>query len=214
MSERGRIGNLVIVSGPSGAGKSALVSGVLRRVPQLGFSVSYTTRAPRGSEQNGVEYFFVNRSQFEELIHADQLLEWAEVHGNYYGTSSGFVGGLLRSGKDVLLDIDVQGAKIIRRQQKDAIGIFVLPPSYAVLRDRIRKRSLDEGIVIEQRLQRACEEIRHYPEYDYLIVNRDLDSSVHELESIILGARCRMAARIECAKSVVSTFGGKDAEDP
>jgi len=183
-------------------------------VPQLGFSVSYTTRSPRGSEQNGVEYFFVSRPEFEELIRAGQLLEWAEVHGHYYGTSDRLVGELLRSGKDVLLDIDVQGAKIIRRKRSDAIGIFILPPSYAVLCDRIRRRSLDEGIVIEHRLKRAREEIRHYPEYDYLIINEDLGSSIEELECIILGARCRIAARIECAKSVVSTFGGKDAEDP
>jgi guanylate kinase len=214
LSEMARIGNLIIVSGPSGAGKSALVADVLNLVPGLRFSVSYTTRLPRGTERNGVEYFFVSRPEFESLIRGDNLLEWAQVHGNYYGTSRQFVEDFLRKGEDVLLDIDVQGAKIIRRNRPDALGVFILPPSYEILRERIERRSLDPGIVIQQRLKRACEEIRHYKEYDYLIINEDLGSSIHELESIISGARCRIAARIDCAKSVLATFGGIDAEDP
>ena len=209
-----RIGNLIMVSGPSGAGKSALVSGVLNRLPHLRFSVSYTTRLPRGTENNGVEYFFVTREEFELLIKGDNLLEWAQVHGNYYGTSRQFVDDLLRTGEDVLLDIDVQGAKIIRKNRPDALAVFILPPSYEVLQERIERRSLDPRAVIEQRLKRACEEIRHYKEYDYLIINDDLGSSVHELECIISGARCRIAARIDYAKSVLATFGGIDAEDP
>ena len=213
MSEMARIGNLIIVSGPSGAGKSALVSGVFR-LPHLRFSVSYTTRLPRGTEKNGIEYFFVTRQEFESLIQGDNLLEWAQVHGNYYGTSRKFVDDLLQAGEDVLLDIDVQGAKIIRKNRPDALAVFILPPSYEVLQKRIERRSLDPRVVIEQRLKRACEEIRHYKEYDYLIINDDLGSSVHELECIISGARCRIAARIDYAKSVLATFGGIDAEDP
>jgi guanylate kinase len=214
LSEMARTGNLIIVSGPSGAGKSALVSGVSNLVPQLRFSVSYTTRAPRGTEKNGVEYFFVSRQEFESLIQGGNLLEWAQVHGNYYGTSRQFVDDLLQAGEDVLLDIDVQGARIIRQNRPDALAIFILPPSYEVLRERIERRSLDSGVAIQQRLKRACDEIRHYKEYDYLIINQDLGSSIHELESVISGARCRMAARIDCAKSVLATFGGMDAEDP
>jgi guanylate kinase len=214
LSEMARNGNLIIVSGPSGAGKSALVCGVLGLVPDLRFSVSYTTRHPRGTEKNGVEYFFVSREEFELLMKRGELLEWAQVHGNYYGTSRQFVDESLRKGEDVLLDIDVQGAKIIRQNRPDALAVFILPPSFEVLRTRIEDRSLDSGIVIQQRLKRACEEIRHYNEYDYLIINEDLGSSIHELESIISGARCRMDARIDCAKSVVATFGGIDAEDP
>ncbi len=208
MSEMARIGNLVIVSGPSGAGKSALVSGVLPRVPHLRFSVSYTTRLPRGTENNGVEYFFVSRQEFESLISGDNLLEWAQVHGNYYGTSRQFVDDLLRAGYDVLLDIDVQGAKTIRQKRPDTLAIFILPPSYEVLHERIERRNLDTGVVIAQRLKRACEEIRHYNEYDYLIINDDLDRSIHELECIISSARSRMPARIDDAKSVLATFGG------
>jgi guanylate kinase len=207
-------GNLIIVSGPSGAGKSALVGSVLERLPSVKFSVSYTTRAPRGAERNGVEYFFVDRAEFQSLVQNDSLLEWAEVHGNFYGTSRTFVDDLLRKGDDVLLDIDVQGASIIRQKRPDSIGVFILPPSYPVLRERLLRRSLDDGLVIEQRLKRACNEISHYKEYDYLIINEDLGSSIRELESIILGARCRMAARIRSAKSVLATFGGMDAEDP
>ncbi len=214
MSETVRSGNLIIVSGPSGAGKSILASRVMQLVPHLKFSVSYTTRAPRGSERNGVEYFFVGREEFQALIRKNELLEWAEVHGNYYGTSRKFVDDLLRRGEDVLLDIDVQGASIIRQERPDAVAIFILPPSYEVLRERLMRRSLDEGFVIEKRLRIACREIRNYVNYDYLIVNEELNGSTLELQSIILGARCRTAARSEQAESVIATFGGIDAKDP
>ena len=209
-----RTGNLIIVSGPSGAGKSVLVASLLQRLPRVRFSVSYTTRAPRGAERNGVEYLFVDRREFQLLILGDSLLEWAEVHGNYYGTSRIFVEDCLREGDDVLLDIDVQGAAIVKRKRPDSIAVFILPPSFQILRDRLRRRSLDDEVVIEQRLTRAHKEIRHYQEYDYLIINEDLGSSTHELESIILSAQCRMTARIESAKSILATFGGMDAEDP
>jgi guanylate kinase len=209
-----RHGNLIIVSGPSGAGKSALVEGVLRSLDHIRFSVSYTTRAPRGTEQDGVEYYFVDRDEFQSLIRDDALLEWAEVHSNYYGTSRKFVDDLLAQGEDVILDIDVQGAQTIRDKRPDTVSVFVMPPSYEVLRKRLERRSLDEGLVIEQRLKRACNEIRWYNKYDYLIVNEDLDDSIHQLEAIISGSRCRSASRMEAAKSVLATFGGIDAENP
>ena len=214
MNEKVRSGNLIIVSGPSGAGKSVLASRVLQEMPHLKFSVSYTTRAPRGAEQNGVEYFFVNREEFQALIQGNDLLEWAEYYGNYYGTSRAFVDGLLRQGEDVLLDIDIQGASIVRQKRPEAVGIFILPPSFQILRDRLMRRSLDAGFVIEQRLKIARREIRHYNDYDYLIINEEINSSTLELQSIILGARCRTAARRERAESVIATFGGIDAEDP
>jgi guanylate kinase len=214
LNEKVRSGNLIIVSGPSGAGKSVLASRVLQGMPHLKFSVSYTTRAPRGAEQNGVEYFFVNREEFQALIQGNDLLEFAEVHGNYYGTSRVFVDELLRQGEDVLLDIDIQGASIVRQKRPDAVGVFILPPSFQILRDRLMRRSLDAGFVIEQRLKIARREIRHYNDYDYLIINEEINSSTLELQSIILGARCRTAARRERAESVIATFGGIDAEDP
>lgn len=214
MNEKVRSGNLIIVSGPSGAGKSVLASRVLQGMPHLKFSVSYTTRAPRGAEKNGVEYFFVNREEFQALIQGNDLLEFAEVHGNYYGTSRAFVDELLRQGEDVLLDIDIQGASIVRQKRPDAVGVFILPPSFQILRDRLMRRSLDAGFVIEQRLKIARREIRHYNDYDYLIINEEINSSTLELQSIILGARCRTAARRERAESVIATFGGIDAENP
>jgi guanylate kinase len=214
LSDMARSGNLIIVSGPSGAGKSVMASRVLQGMPHLKFSVSYTTRAPRGSEQNGVEYFFVNREKFQALIQGNDLLEFAEVHGNYYGTSREFVDGLLGQGEDVILDIDIQGASIVRQKRPDAVGVFILPPSFQVLRERLMRRSLDAGFVIEQRLKIARREIRHYNDYDYLIINEEINSSTLELQSIILGARCRTAARRERAESVIATFGGIDAEDP
>jgi guanylate kinase len=214
LSDMARSGNLIIVSGPSGAGKSALVGGVLKLVPRLRFSVSYTTRSPRGTEKHGVEYFFVDRNEFQSFIGNGEMLEWAEVHGNYYGTSKRFVDDFLQSGDDVILDIDVQGARTIRQKRPDAVAAFILPPSYQVLRDRLEQRRLDEGLVIEQRLKRACREISYYGNYDYLIINEDLGGSIRELEAIILSVRCRTVARMERAKSILDTFGGMDAEDP
>lgn len=209
-----RKGSLIIVSGPSGAGKSALVSAVLALLPGLSFSVSYTTRAPRGNERDGVEYHFVSKPEFEALIQNGDLLEWAEVYGNYYGTARKFIDDRLREGNDVLLDIDVQGARTIRAKRSDAIGIFIMPPSYQVLRARLETRSLDKEYIIEQRLKIARREITHYKTYDYLIVNDDFDESANELKAIILGSRCRMTSRAESAESIVATFGGLDAEDP
>jgi guanylate kinase len=214
LNEATQSGNLIIVSGPSGAGKSALAANVLRTLPHLEFSVSYTTRAPRGKEQDGVEYFFVSRSEFQSLIRSDDLLEWAEVHGNMYGTSRRFVNKLMEQGEDVLLDIDVQGAQIIGRKCADAVGIFIMPPSYEALKDRLRSRSLDNAVAIEQRLKMACREIRHYKDYDYVVINDNLDGAARELRAIILSVRCRMTARIQSAKSILATFGGIDAEDP
>ena len=133
---------------------------------------------------------------FESLIESGEFLEWAEVHGNYYGTSRKFVDDLLQQGEDVILDIDIQGAHIIRGKRADAIGVLVLPPSFQVLRERLLRRSLDDKAVIEKRLKIACKEISHYREYDYLIINKDLGGATRELESIILSARCRMSARM------------------
>ena len=210
----GRTGNLIIVSGPSGAGKSALSTSVLSSIPRLRFSVSYTTRAPRGTERDGIEYNFVNKSSFEDLIRKGDLLEWAEVYGNLYGTSGRFVDSCLAQGDDVLLDVDVQGASNIRRKRPDAIAVFILPPSFKVLRERLESRKQDKHYVIQQRLKIACNEIKSYRDFDYLIVNDDLSRSIEELKAIITGSRCRMAARAEAAETIVATFGGFDAEDP
>jgi guanylate kinase len=210
----GRTGNLIIVSGPSGAGKSALAGCILESVPGVRFSISYTTRQPRGMERDGIEYNFVDVPGFRRLIRSGELLEWAEVYGNLYGTSSRRVDEILASGYDVLLDIDVQGARTVRQKRPDAISIFILPPSFRILKRRLESRKLDKEYVIEQRLRIAFEEITYYSNYDYLIVNQDLGKSVEELKSIILGSRCRLAVQAETARSIIATFGGLDAEDP
>lgn len=207
-------GSLFIVSGPSGAGKSALSTAVLEIVPNLTFSVSYTTRSPRDGERNGVEYHFVERTEFEELIRKNHLLEWAEVYGNLYGTSGNAIDAQLSEGRDVLLDIDVQGARSIRRKRPEAISVFILPPSFQILRERLETRKLDKDYIIEQRLKIACEEIGHFKDYDYLIINDQFEKSTNELRAIIQVSRYRRIVRAEAAKSILKTFGGMDAKDP
>ena len=209
-----RTGNLIIVSGPSGAGKSALASSVLGRIPNLGFSISYTTRQPRRNESDGVDYHFVTQEQFETLTRSGEWLEWAVVYGNYYGTSRKFIAERLAQGDDVLLDIDVQGARSIRGMRPEAVSIFILPPSYGILRSRLENRKLDKDYVIESRLRIARREILQYREYDFLIINDELEAAAEELQAIILGARCRMTARAESAESIIATFGGLNAEGP
>ncbi len=203
-------GNLIIVSGPSGSGKTSVSGSVLAALPALRFSVSFTTRAPRGSEQDGREYHFVSKADFEKLIRAGEFLEWAQVYGNYYGTSARFVDGGISEGCDVLLDVDVQGAEAIRERRPDSISIFILPPSYQTLQQRLELRALDKRYVMEQRLRIARQEVRHYRNYDYLIVNDLLANAVEELKSIIIAARCRKERRAELAQSVLSKFGGMD----
>ena len=207
-------GNLFIVSGPSGAGKSVLAACLLQQIPKLRFSISYTTRLPRGNEQDGVEYYFVDRARFEDLKLSGEFLEWAEVYGNYYGTSQRLVDEILSQGDDVLLDVDVQGAQSIRQRRPEAVGIFIMPPSFQVLRQRLENRRLDKDYVIEQRLQIAFNEIKQYKNYEFLIINEELGRSIEELESIVVSSRCRMSHRAQSARSIVATFGGLDAEDP
>lgn len=207
-------GSLFIVSGPSGAGKSALAAAVLRAVPNLRFSVSYTTRSPRGNERNGVEYYFVSPEEFEELRRNDQLLEWANIYGNLYGTSRNGIEEILQRGEDVLLDIDVQGAHTLRQKCPEALSIFILPPSFQVLRERLEKRKLDKKYVIEQRLRIACDEIQQYRHYDFLIINDEFEKSADELKAIVTGSRCRLDVRAERAESILKTFGGVDVQHP
>ena len=207
-------GNLIIVSGPSGAGKSAISAGVLEQLPRLRFSVSYTTRTPRGGEQNGIHYHFVSREKFDGLVRNGEMLEWAEVYGNFYGTSKKMIDEALTAGDDVLLDVDVQGARTICRKRPGAMSVFIMPPSYGVLRERLEQRKLDKAYVIEQRLRVANEEIRQFADYDYLIINSDLGNAIEELKAIVIGSRCRMERRTEDAQAIVATFGGMNAQDP
>ena len=188
-------GILFIISAPSGSGKSTLVNEVRRIVPKLEFSVSYTTRTPRGSERDGLEYHFVSRPEFEKMIGADEFLEYAEVFGNYYGTARRFLQEAAQRGNDLLLDIDVQGAAQVKDRVKNSVGIMVLPPNRQILEKRLRNRSITEGSVaddvIERRLTGARKEIENYPKYDYILVNDRLDESVDCLEAILLSERAK-----------------------
>jgi guanylate kinase len=180
-----------IISAPSGSGKSTLVDKAREIVPGLEFSISYTTRPPRGTEQNGREYFFVPRSEFEEMVQKDEFLEHADVFGNCYGTAKRFLRRAEKSGNDLLLDIDVQGAEQIKRKLPEAVSIFIMPPDRKVLEARLRKRSLDAEEVIQRRLVTASREIENYEKYDYILVNDRLDESIQALTAILLAERLK-----------------------
>jgi len=178
-----------IVSAPSGSGKTTLVDRLVREVPALRFSISYTTRPPRGHEQSGREYFFVTRDEFEQMIANRGLLEWADVFGNYYGTSRRFWEETRAAGQDLLLDIDIQGAAQVKEKLPEAVSVFILPPSRQVLEQRLRRRSQDTEQVIAKRLENARREIHGYVRYDYILINEDLERSAKYLRSIVLAER-------------------------
>ena len=184
-----------IISAPSGSGKSTLVNELRTRVGGLKFSVSYTTRAPRGSEQNGREYFFVPRTEFEDMIARDEFLEHADVFGNYYGTARHFLREAQEAGEDLLLDIDVQGAAQIKKKIPEAASIFVLPPNRQTLEWRLRHRGEDSEQVICRRQDTARREIENYDKYDYILVNDRLEPSVDQLKAIVLSERTRHSGR-------------------
>ncbi len=187
--------NVYIISAPSGSGKSTLVNELRSQVVGLKFSISYTTRAPRGSEQNGREYFFISHQEFESMIRDDEFLEYAEVYGNYYGTARRFLREAQDEGTDLLLDIDVQGAAQIKAKIPGAPSIFVLPPDRGVLEWRLRNRASDPDAVICRRLATARREIENYDKYDYILVNDRLESSVGQLKAIVLSERLRHSGR-------------------
>src|SRR2546429_2888277 len=190
-----------IVSAPSGSGKSTLVNELFKMVRNLDFSISYTTRPPRGSEQNGKEYFFVSKPEFEAMIAADEFLEYATVFGNYYGTARRFLVEAENRSNDLLLDIDVQGASKIKEKIPDAVSIFILPPDREKLEWRLRSRGLDSEEVIRRRLDTARREIENYSKYDYILVNNVLEQSAGQLRGIVLAGRL--------LRSGAKTFGGE-----
>ena len=182
-------GRLYVISAPSGAGKSTICKAVLERMPDLKYSVSHTTRSPRGSEENGVDYHFVSKDDFLAGIQNGTWAEWALVHGNYYGTSADFIDESLSRGSDVLLDIDVKGAKQILKRYPDSITIFITPPSFAALRARLIKRGTDTHAVIEQRLVNAEEEMTQRETYRHVIINDRLNEAIAAVSAIIDSAR-------------------------
>ena len=188
-------GTLFIVSAPSGAGKTSLLAELLDGDPNLHLSISHTTRPRRPKEVAGVNYHFVDKSGFEEMISANAFLEHASVFGNYYGTSKAAVAEPLAAGHDVLLEIDWQGAALVRGVHPEAVSIFIVPPSQQALRERLQARAQDDPEVIESRLAEAKTEMAHYDEFDYLVVNDHFAVALEELRSIVLAERCRVSTR-------------------
>jgi guanylate kinase len=188
-----RRGTLFVVSAPSGAGKTTLCRGVRLRLPDLAYSVSVTTRAPRPGEFDGSDFRFVSEPEFRAMLGRGELAEWATVHNNLYGTPAVPLEAALRDGRDVLLDIDTQGAAQLRARYAEAVLIFIVAPSLAELEQRLRERRSDPGSAITTRLERARHEVTLWRRYDYLIVNRDVKEAMEELQSIILAERCRVA---------------------
>jgi len=181
-------GNLFILSAPSGAGKTSMVSALLRSNQQIALSISYTTRAPRPGETDGKEYHFISREQFLQMAERGDFLESAEVYGNLYGTSQSWIESRLRSGQDILLEIDWQGAAQVRKLMPHAISIFILPPSLAALESRLNGRGQDSAEIITRRLRAAKEDISHVAEFDYVIINDKLDEALRHLEAVITAA--------------------------
>ncbi len=195
-----------IISAPSGSGKSTLVKRLLRDVDGLLFSISYTTRALRGHERPGESYHFISREEFEARIGRDEFLEWAQVFGNYYGTHRSVLDQARAEGRDLVLDIDVQGARQLKFKVPDAVTIFVLAPSREELEERLRARSEDAEEVIQRRLREAAREIRDYTAYDYVLVNEDLEESADTLASIVKAERVRRARMEGRIKPILATF--------
>jgi len=195
-----------IISAPSGSGKSTLVGQLLQRDPRIQFSISYTSRKPRGKEVHGREYYFVSREEFEERLKRDEFLEWAQVFGNYYGTHVSELERARTARKDLLLDIDVQGAQQLKSKVPEAVTIFVLAPSRQILEQRLRFRSEDPEEVILRRLREAADEIRNYATYDYVLVNREVEESVRALEAIVQAERLRRIRMEEQILPILRTF--------
>lgn len=200
-------GSLLIVAAPSGAGKSSLVTALLARETGIRLSISCTTRAPRPGEQHGREYFFLQQQEFVARQQAGEFLEWAQVHDNYYGTSRAMVEEQTRAGRDVLLEIDWQGAQQVRAQFPEAVGIFILPPSIAELEQRLRKRGQDSEEVIAKRVRAAAGEIAHAHEFDYVIINENFETALAQLAAIAQATRCRVRQQAARHGRLFADFG-------
>jgi guanylate kinase len=200
--------SILVISAPSGSGKSTLVRRLIASLPDLAFSVSHTTRPRREGEKDGRDYFFVTRKRFERMIAAGDFIEWAEVYGHLYGTSKGQIDRALKAGRDILLDIDVQGHQQARKRLPEALSVFVLPPSFRELKRRLTRRHSDSPQVIEGRLAAARQEISHWPDYDYLVVNDRLSQATQALRAIVRAGRFRRQNQAERAQEICKTFGG------
>lgn len=199
-------GNLIIISSPSGGGKGTLIKEILQTLPNIGYSISYTTRPMRAGEENGRDYFFVSQMDFEQRVANGDFLEYAQVHGNWYGTSRSLAETLIAEGKDVILEIDVQGAGWVRRKMPDAVGIFILPPSFEVLRDRLTARATEGMEALSLRLRNSFDEVKEYSRFGYVVVNDDKELAARRLEAIILAERQRPDRQTGLIKDILDSF--------
>jgi guanylate kinase len=199
-------GILFVISSPSGGGKGTLIRRVLTRMPRLGYSVSWTTRAPRQGEVNGREYHFVTIEEFTAARERGEFLEWASVHGNFYGTSLKVVERDLTAGRDIVLEIDVQGAASVRRIGIAAVSVFILPPSFEILRRRLTGRQSENSDTLALRLRNSRGEVEHYRQFDYLVLNDDVDRAATQLASIVYAERARRERQVQLAERVLATF--------
>jgi len=200
--------NLYIVSAPSGSGKTTLLQSLLKTFKDLKFSVSHTTRQPRQGERDGVDYFFTGKTQFREMADRDEFLEWAEYYGQLYGTSRAFVEQHVNAGRDVILDIDVNGAQQVKARIADAITVFIMPPSFAELERRLRARRQESDEAINRRLEIARSEISVCRSYDYIVVNDVLEDSVQTLEAVVRAGRARPWRQQPRIEEIIASFGG------
>lgn len=201
-------GTLFIISAPSGAGKTSLVKALVAAMEGIFVSVSHTTRPKRSHEQDGIDYHFVSLETFKKMAEAGEFIEYAQVFGNYYGTSGAAIDDRLRAGEDVILEIDWQGARQVRELMPGTQSIYIVPPSLQALRERLRGRDEDEPEVIERRMTEARSEMNHYGEFDYLVVNDDFDAAVFDLKSIVWARRLRLEAQRERYRSLLSELVG------
>jgi guanylate kinase len=205
-------GILFVVSSPSGGGKGTLIQRLMAQVPGVSYSVSYTTRTPRAGEVNGREYFFTDRPTFEQMIANNEFLEWAHVHGKLYGTAREQVARETTEGRDIVLEVDVQGAASVRKLIPDSVSIFILPPSYEILRQRLISRGTDSAEELEMRLRKAPDELKDYSAFDYVIVNDDAERAAAQMCSIIYAERARLSRQKPYIQRVVEAFAQTDKD--
>jgi guanylate kinase len=213
MSSKGpkRRGLLLVVSAPSGTGKTTVVERLVQVTPDLALSRSYTSRSVRTGETDGIDYNFITRTRFEAMVAADAFLEWADVFGNLYGTGAEDAERELAAGRDLVLVIDVQGARQVRARCPGTVGVFVLPPSYDVLERRLRGRSKDSEAAMQRRLRTARDEVAAFVEYDYVVVNDELEACVERIRAVLLAERARLRSMRGAAEAIVETFDRRNA---
>ena len=203
-------GNLIIISSPSGGGKGTLIREILRTVSDIGYSISFTTREMRSGERHGKDYFFVSLDEFENLKQSGEFIEFAEVHGNFYATSIKQIKAETELGRDVILEIDVQGAASIRKIMPEAVSIFILPPSFEVLRNRLTNRATEKKTDLERRLKNSRSEVGRFKEFEYVVVNDAVNRATENLKTIILAERLKRIRQIDAIQGILDSFDISD----